>query len=116
LASWVVTTNYYSISAETFKYHQSVINQLNAKESMFDPIPSQLKSNFRCISDSTQLVLGYFEVSSKILTKQDAFYYNDVGSDVYRHKRLNPMIKFPKDSIVILSNERPGYWVDFPLK
>jgi hypothetical protein len=69
---WIVSATLSSISSEAYKYYFSISEQLNAGARMFDPIPSQIKGNMRCITDSTRIALGLFEVTSQT-TKNIAF-------------------------------------------
>jgi hypothetical protein len=64
-SGWIVTTVAYSITENAFEYYNSVVKQLNAEERIFDPVPSQIKGNMHCLSDTTQIVLGLFEVASR---------------------------------------------------
>jgi hypothetical protein len=64
-SGWIVTTVAYSITENAFEYYNSVIKQLSAEERIFDPVPSQIKGNIHCLSDTTQIVLGLFEVASR---------------------------------------------------
>lgn len=64
-AGWIVTAIAYRISAESYRYYQSIEKQLNATDHFFDPVPSQIKGNMHCLSNSDQLVLGLFEANSE---------------------------------------------------
>lgn len=74
---WIVIPEVYSLSQQAFEYYKAINKQLSGEQSIFDPIPSQIKGNIKCVDDTTKPVYGYFEVSSKI-TKTTGFYYNPV--------------------------------------
>ncbi len=52
ITGWVVSLNVYSISSDVYNYYQSVGAQLNSKDQMFAPVPSQVKSNIYCSTQS----------------------------------------------------------------
>jgi hypothetical protein len=82
---WVAITKIYSITASAYNYYQAETDQLSAKESIFDPIPSQITGNIRCTSDTTRLVLGLFEVGSIDTTYT---FYSYTGSKTYGRRVL----------------------------
>ena len=64
--TWVLFVKAFSISDETFNYYYSLANQVEGKNSFFEPIPIQLKGNITCITDATKLVLGLFQANSSV--------------------------------------------------
>jgi hypothetical protein len=58
-----------------YNYYQTIIKQLNGDAQIFDPIPSQINSNMKCLSDTTKIVLGVFEVAAKY-SKNIRVYWN----------------------------------------
>jgi hypothetical protein len=68
----------FKISEKTYNYYKSIKEQLNATTRLFDPLPTQLTGNMHCISDSNQVVLGFFELSSYSIRKTRPFQY-DMG-------------------------------------
>ena len=61
----IIQINAYSISDITFNYYYNLNKLLNSSStSLFEPIPTQLKGNMICITDSSTLVFGLFEANS----------------------------------------------------
>jgi len=56
--------NQYTLNDESYQFYKEANSQLAASGKLFDPISSQLYGNMRCITDSSRIVLGLFEVSS----------------------------------------------------
>jgi hypothetical protein len=106
---WIITTTAYSISENAFEYYNSVVKQLTAKERIFDPIPSQIKGNLHCLSDTSQIVLGLFEVASRTV-KHTAFNWWP-GRNTYDILNLpeytGPAYSSCQDSIM------PDFWITF---
>jgi hypothetical protein len=109
LAGWVVSTDVYSTSAETYEYYQKILSQINANDNIFDPIPSQITGNITCITDSSKIALGLFDVTRRI-GRIDAFYWLKGMSD-YKQKTLK---SYHAPSASDCSDETPEYdWIDF---
>ena len=70
---WIVLTEVYSISSDEFGFYKLVNQQLTPTYTLFDPISTQIPSNIRLTTDTTQYMLGYFEVAS--VAKRNTFYY-----------------------------------------
>jgi hypothetical protein len=108
-SGWIVTTTAYSISENAYEYYNSIVKQLNAEERIFDPIPSQIKGNIHCLSDTSQIVLGLFEVASRTI-KHTAFNWS-TGRDTYDVLNLpeytGPSYNSCQDSIM------PDFWITF---
>ena len=62
--------NQYTINNDSYRYFKTANTQLSASGKIFDPITTQLHGNLKCVSNSSKIVLGMFEVSS---VKQHAF-------------------------------------------
>jgi hypothetical protein len=108
-SGWIVTTIAYSISENAYEYYNSVVKQLNAEERIFDPVPSQIKGNIHCLSDTTQIVLGLFEVASRTV-KHTAFNWSS-GRDTYDILNLPEYIipSYNGCQNVIM----PEFWITF---
>ncbi len=106
---WIVTTSAYSITEDAYDYYNSVIKQITAEERIFDPVPSQIKGNIHCISDTTKIVLGLFEVASRTV-KHTAFNWSPL-KDEYDILNLPeysaPLSNSCQDSIM------PEFWITF---
>ncbi|UCH14031.1 MAG: DUF4249 domain-containing protein [Bacteroidales bacterium] len=108
-SGWIVTTTAYSLTEDAYEYYSSMIKQLGTEENIFDPIPSQIKGNIYCLSDTNQIVLGLFEVASKT-TRHTAFQWS-AGRDNYDIKNLStysaPPTSACQDTIM------PDFWITF---
>lgn len=56
--------NQYALNRDTYNFYNEANKQLTTSGKIFDPIASQLKSNITCLNHPTEIVLGFFEVSS----------------------------------------------------
>jgi hypothetical protein len=108
IVGWVLIFNVYSISGEVYNYYNSITQQLNANDQIFAPVPSQIRSNIRCINDPNKPVIGVFEAAS-LTTIYKAFIWNNLK--VYKSRELS---SFP-DNIYGGSSERfpPYFWISF---
>jgi hypothetical protein len=94
----------YNLSENAYKYYINVENQLNSSQKLFDPLPSQLIGNIKCVNKNNKLVLGIFDVSSR----EDLFY------DLYPGNQIRI---FQVDSFQYLTNEgekvdtTPPFWL-----
>jgi Domain of unknown function (DUF4249) len=105
---WILIFNVYSISADVYKYYNSIGLQLNSNNQMFAPIPSQVMSNIHCTSNPDKVVMGDFEASS-VTTIYKAFgwfslhgYYSRVLPSFPASIGGGSVINFP-----------PAFWVSF---
>lgn len=90
---WVLMSDVYSLSEDTYNYYQKMETQLSANDKIFDPQPSQIIGNIYCITEPDEIVLGNFEVSRHV-KKFYAFMWSR-GDDNYQKKYLetyNPPI------------------------
>jgi len=108
-SGWIVTTTAYSISKNAYEYYNSVVKQLIAEERIFDPIPSQIKGNMYCLSDTSQIVLGLFEVASRTV-KHTAFNWS-TGRDTYDILNLPEYTSPPYSSCQ--DSMMPDFWITF---
>ena len=63
LAGWLLQVKKYSLSNEAHQFYLKAKSQLEASGKIFDPVPSQVLGNMKCVSDPKKLVFGFFEVS-----------------------------------------------------
>lgn len=109
-AGWILKTEIYSISKEIFNYYQSEIKQLNSNSQIFDPISSQIKGNIKCLTDSTKIALGIFNVAS-MYTKNTGVYWSP-ESGVIKQVELPSDYEGPLDNGCKNTNP-PDFWIDF---
>jgi hypothetical protein len=104
---WILTQQVYSISREAYLYYNSINNQLNASDQILAPIPSQVKSNIRCVNNPDNPVIGLFEASSKA-TVYKAFQWKNLN--IYLSRELD---SFP-DTITRGSQKGmpPAFWIN----
>jgi hypothetical protein len=66
IREWIITVKVHAISPEIYQLYEDQLEQLNATERIYDPIPSQLSGNLYKEGAPEEPVLGMFEVSSVI--------------------------------------------------
>jgi len=99
---FVIRIIQYRLNNQTYQYYKNINTILAANGSIFDPIPSQVKGNMKCISDNTAGVLGFFETSSA----RYSYYAFNPFSKILRYvKSYEP----PTDSGT--PNDFPDWWV-----
>ena len=59
-----ILVNQYSISSQEYDYWQKVQNMAENVGNLYDVVPMSIAGNMYCTDDSTEMVLGYFSVSS----------------------------------------------------
>lgn len=106
-SGWVTAINIYSINEDVYNYYKSVADQLSATDYIFDPIPTQIESNFICTSDSSKFALGIFEVTS-FNSYYTAFFWDGAGD--LQKKMLEDYNWISSDMCV--ANTYPDYWVN----
>ena len=105
----LLTFNILSIPESEYLFYSKLNEQLAANGKMFDPLPTQLKSNLKCITDSTKLVLGYFNVSSQI--RKDIYLKFNQGSTNFTQKDIEPV---PPDIAPDCHDEvKPSFWFQY---
>lgn len=109
-AGWILTTNIYSISNKVFNYYQSIIKQQNSDNQIFDPVSAQVIGNVKCLTDTTKIALGIFEVASNYL-KKTAIYWIPGLKDI-RKVELPPDYELPSKPGYTI-NTPPDFWVYF---
>ena len=107
LHGWVVHVQALRINADTYRYYKEIVKQLGAEQRLFDPIPSQIKGNIRCITDTTKLALGYFEVAG-VSNITSAFAYNPYTN---KFKTNKLMYYTPPEYSGCQDTIKPDFWV-----
>jgi hypothetical protein len=105
---WIVSVTLSSISSEAYKYYYSISKQLNAGARMFDPIPSQITGNMKCVTDSTRIALGLFEVSSQT-TKNIAYRWAPTEKKI-TYVNVNDIGPLNDECDTSFT---PSYWINF---
>jgi hypothetical protein len=104
---WLLSCTASRISEQEYLYYSKLSDQLNADSKIFDPLPTQLLSNIKCITDSTKVALGYFSVSSEFTI--DYYMRCNQGDTRAAYHYIDPL---PKDihSTCIDSIYPPDFW------
>lgn len=103
--AWVVTQTIYSISADVYRYYNSIGHQLVGNDQIFAPVASQVNSNIYCVSDKTERVIGIFEACSAI-TIYKAFRWIDLS----RYESLD-LDYFPEVGTGSVEKWAPDFWI-----
>jgi len=104
----VAIINQFRLNNDSYKFFKGVEKQSSGDGKIFDPVISQLVGNITCKTDSTKLVLGFFEASTKT-TMSFIVNRNGVGSSVniIRINNITP----PLTSAGFTLNYLPDFWV-----
>jgi len=109
---WLLTCNVSCISEKEFLYYSKLRDQLSADSKIFDPLPTQLLSNIKCVTDYSKVVLGYFSAWPQ-LTKDYYVKYNYGDKDIYqRNVSGSPEYIYPDCA----DNIPPVFWQQLPPK
>jgi hypothetical protein len=109
-AGCALKTRINSVSKEVFEYYQTIIEQLSSNTQIFDPIPSQVTGNIKCLSDPSKTVLGVFEVG-ELYIRNLGIYWKP-GSGIIKQVELSPDYEGPAYDGYTL-DDPPDFWVDF---
>lgn len=102
----IVACDVYSVSEEAFNFYTFLYEQLTAENRIFDPIPTNLTGNIFCTNDTSKLVMGIFEASSK--SSRNCLIRYTVGNSIMMYRNVD----YVPDSIGTncQENERPSFW------
>jgi hypothetical protein len=106
-SGYAVTCKVKTISKKSFLFFKYMQAQLNAQNSLFDPISTQLTGNIHCVSDSSKLVLGYFDAAP--VTRKYIYFKWIEGKTKLFQKSLNyypPLFKNRIDT-----GKMPPQWI-----
>ena len=105
---WILKIDQYSLTREAYTFWTDIQKLEETEGEIFDPIATQLRGNMRCISNDEILMLGLFEVASKITTP--AFVNYIPANGYYPGRRVNITHTFPdngwNDTIP------PDFWIE----
>lgn len=110
LSGWVVTVSSYSVSDQEYTYYSKVREQLTASNQIFDPLPSSLHGNIRCITNEAEPVFGFFSVAAKEVHSLAMNWWPRSSLLVYK-----PVENYPYTYPLSLLNDStiPEGWVGF---
>lgn len=86
---WVMPVTLYSSAKATFDYYNSVNEQLNAPNRIYDPIPSQIISNLTNVTNPLSPVLGHFDVSATTMRYYRIYVQQTLSGPIYAGKTIN---------------------------
>ncbi len=111
-AGWILMLYQHGISESAYNYYNDLNNQINAQGRLFDPLYVQARGNLKCINDSTQIVLGNFEIAN---IKEHRFFvqYSAVEEGSYFIKTIPYFYDIPNSGD--LFGEKPDFW-EAPVK
>ena len=107
MVGWVIDVDQYGMSENSYSFYESMNGQLEAEGKLFDPVYSQLESNFTCINNPDKEVIGFFELSSYRYFR--FFAMSDFGSTRSEiHLTSNTAVIPATNSIE--SDTTPAFW------
>ncbi len=114
----IINSSIYSVSKKIYQIFTEENTQGVPSNSIFDPIPTQLSSNLKCVSDTTQTVFGYFAAASVVHRYQ--FFYLQESNDRYLTYNIDSipsgLTPYGVDSVGN-GTPMPKYWFyTFPTK
>jgi hypothetical protein len=104
LAGWLLHVKKYSLNTDAHQFYLKAKSQLEASGKIFDPVPSQILGNIKCVTDPKKLVFGFFEISYA----EQLYYRYDIGKA--------PIGLIEKDGFPEFTNEgesediAPAFW------
>ncbi len=98
----------YAVNDTLYEYYRNLKNQVTAGNKIFDPIPSDLKGNIRCISDPGKSIYGIFTVAS-VMKKQFLILWSGIY-DTPEVIQSDTYVPFNGNGC---TTENPVYWRKF---
>ncbi len=108
---FVMSVEVYRLNDESYSFYKKAYDQLEADNSIFDPIAVQLPSNLKCVSNSNKKVLGFFEVSS--ISSSTYYILEGKSSTVTCVKNSDYPWSIGAGSIL---NSTPYFWYSYYIK
>ena len=108
LTNYGAIINLHRLNPDTYQFYQQVKKLLEAEGKLFDPVPSQIKGNIRCVTSPEKLVLGFFEASSVGVF---GYHLESGPEDAVPVFRPVPNLE-TAIGVNNCSNEVPFHWID----
>ncbi len=105
-AGAVTITSIYSVSNKIYQIFTEENSQTVPDNTLFDPIPTQLGTNIKCTSDTTQSVLGYFCAAS-IVRSYHFFLWAEGEKNIFSYK-IDSLPVIPPAGID--TSYSPSFW------
>jgi hypothetical protein len=104
---YVVMVDQYRLNEETYQFYKDIRSQLQAKGKLFDPVPSQIAGNIKCVTTPSKEVMGFFEVSA--YKEYTYIVSGGYGGDPLKFTETKDMRSVPLDGYT--ENEPPPFWI-----
>ena len=97
----------YAIGADEYNYWKMLQKSNETTGSLFDPQPTQVTGNFKCLNDPGEVILGYFSPYSESQKRKTIEVYKDYQPDWF-NTSLNCQVLtfFPGPNLKYFSKER----------
>lgn len=86
LRAYSILVNQYTLTADEFEFWSLLEKNTESLGTLFDPQPSQLRTNLQCISDPQKSVIGYIGASSR--TQMRFFVRNEDIPKAFRNREV----------------------------
>jgi hypothetical protein len=103
LFGFLVAFKKYNLSPEAYEFYKKEKEQIEASGKLFDPIPSQVLGNIKCLSNPSNSVYGFFEVTS---VEQFYIRYSAGGTKLTRQSAIPGFVDFGE------TDKRPAFWLN----
>lgn len=97
----------YQLNETSSEYYQAIKEQLDSENQIFDPIPTQLLGNIKCMSNPDKKVIGLFEVSSLSLNAYTV--RPSLRRQAVDVEKVTPMIPVP--NVGTQMDVPPDFWI-----
>lgn len=91
----------YGLTQDAFEYWTSLSKTTEGTGGLFDPLPSQVTGNIKCVTDNQELVFGYF--SAAVEQKKRVFFTPGLGSFPYCESQKLSLSDAMKTPAILLS-------------
>ncbi|MDX8338818.1 DUF4249 domain-containing protein [Draconibacterium sp. IB214405] len=81
---WIVILYQHAITENAYGYYDDLNKQLAGEGKIFDPLYVQARSNMECTTNSDQIILGNFEISSSNETRYYVRYISEKNGFILR--------------------------------
>lgn len=105
-AGWIIELTQHGLTENGHNYYDDLNKQLDADGRLFDPLYVQARSNLKCTSDPSQIILGNFEISASNTTQYFVKFQSDETGYVLRKLEENFDIPLYGEQLEIL----PEFW------
>ena len=97
-----------AISKRAYDYFANIKKNVEQTGSIFAPIPSELRGNIICTTDTDRPVIGYIDIST---TTSKRLYISPYTDNLYEPP-FNDCQMFPRDSLIAWFGEIPDFYIE----